>query len=153
MAAPLRAALPGWRVRIDALTGRPLTAGMRILAADPSPPAILAISLFTNDDPRNTGALESAVRATATRPGGCAVWSTIVRPPYAGVSYDAANALLHRLARDPQLAPGLELVDWAGAVARTPSLIAGDEVHGSPDGYRARALMYAEAIRACAGEG
>ncbi len=149
MAEPLRSALPGWRVRIEALTGRALAAGMRILAREPQPPVILAISLFTNDEPGNTRALESAVRATATRPGGCAVWSTIVRPPYEGVSYDAANTLLHRLARDRKLAPGLELVDWERAVKRTPSLISGDEVHASPAGYRARALMYAEAIRAC----
>jgi hypothetical protein len=93
------------------------------------------------------------VRATATRPGGCAVWSTIVRPPYEGVSYAAANAVLHRLARDPELAPGLQLVEWARVARRSPSLIAGDEVHATPVGYRARALSYAEAIRACAGEG
>jgi hypothetical protein len=152
MAAPLRAALPGWRVRIEALTGRPLAAGMRILGAEPGAPAILAMSLFTNDEPRNTAALEAAVRATATRPGGCAVWSTIVRPPYEGVSYAAANALLHRLARDPEVAPGLELVEWERAARQTPSLVSGDEVHASPQGYRTRALMYAEAIRACAGE-
>ena len=150
MADALPAALPGWRVRIDALTGRALAEGMRILAAEAAPPAILAISLFTNDHPRNTGALNAAVRATATRPGGCAVWATIVAPPFQGVGYDAANALLRRLARDPDLA--LELVDWSRAVARTPSLMSADEVHASPAGYRARALMYAEAIRGCAGE-
>jgi len=150
MADALPAALPGWRVRIDALTGRALVEGMRILAAEAVPPAILAISLFTNDHPLNTRALEAAVRATATRPGGCAVWATIVAPPFEGVSYDAANALLRRLAREPGLE--LELVDWSGAVARTPSLMSTDEVHASPAGYRARALMYAEAIRGCAGE-
>lgn len=148
MAAALRAALPGWRVRIDALTGRALAAGMRILAAEAAPPAILAISLFTNDHPLNTRALRAAVRASATRPGGCSVWATIVAPPFEGVSSDAANSLLRRLARDPELE--LELVDWARAVARTPSLMSSDGVHASPAGYRARALMYAAAIRACA---
>lgn len=143
------AALPGWRVRVDAEWGRPLAEGMRILAAEPAPPAILAISLFTNDDPRNTDALGAAVRATATRPGGCAVWSTIVAPPLHGVSHDAGNALLRRLARDPQL--DLELVDWERAAERDPSLMSDDEVHASPAGYRARARMYADAIRACAG--
>lgn len=145
----LPAALPGWRVRIDAEWGRPLAEGMRILADEPTPPAILAMSLFTNDDPRNVDALEAAVRATASRPGGCAVWATIVAPPFEGVSHEAgANRLLRRLARDPALK--LELVDWARAVQRDRSLMSGDEVHASPAGYRVRAVMYARAIRACA---
>ena len=148
MASFLPGTLPGWRVRIDAEWGRPLGEGMRILAADPAPPAILAISLFTNNDPRDVGALEAAVRATAGRPGGCAVWATIVAPPYEGVGHGAANGLLRRLAHDDELA--LELVDWARAVRRDASLMSDDEVHASPAGYRARARMYARAIRACA---
>jgi len=149
MASSLPAALPGWRVRIDALTGRPLAEGMHILAAQRTLPPILAISLFTNDHPANTSALEAAVRATATRRGGCAVWSTIVAPPYEGAGHDAGNALLRRSARDRGLT--LELVDWARAVARDASLMSADEVHASPAGYRARTRMYARAIRACAG--
>ena len=144
----LPAALPGWRVRIDAEWGRPLADGMRILARESAPPAILAISLFTNDDPRNVDALEAAVRATASRPGGCAVWATIVAPAYAGTSHAGANRLLRRLARDPALK--LELVDWARAVERDGSLMSGDDVHASPGGYRVRSRMYAAAIRACA---
>lgn len=147
MASFVPGTLPGWRVRIDAEWGRPLGEGMRILAAEPAPPAILAISLFTNNDPRDVAALEAAVRATAGRAGGCAVWATIVAPPYEGVGHGAANELLRRLARDDALA--LELVDWARAVQRDPSLMSDDEVHASPAGYRARARMYARAIRAC----
>jgi len=36
-------------------------------------------------------------------------------------------------------------------VAASPSLIAGDGVHGTPAGYEARAELYAAAIQACAG--
>jgi len=147
---PLKAALRGWRVRVDGRIGRPLAEGMGILGRQSSPPAILAFSLFTNDGPRSTAALEAAVRATATRPGACAVWATVVRPPLDGVSYDAANALLRRLARDPELAGGLQLVDWAAEVAQSPSLIAGDGVHGTPTGYRVLAQLYAAAISSCA---
>ena len=153
MADALRAALPGWKIEIDALTSRPLADGMRILAAQRDAPAIVAFSLFTNDGPTATGALESAVRATATRPGGCAVWATVVRPPLDGVTYRAANELLERLAGDPQLALGLQLVDWSGVVARSPSYLAGDGVHATAAGYRARGQLYAGAIRACAGDG
>lgn len=148
---PLKAALSGWRVRVDGRIGRPLGEGMSILGREPSPPPILAFSLFTNDGPRNTAALEAAVRATATRPGGCVVWATVVRPPLHGVSYDAANALLRRLADDPQLALGLQLVDWAAEVAQSPSLLAHDGVHATPSGYRVLAQLYAAAIRSCAG--
>lgn len=152
-ARALPAALPGWRVRSDGRIGRPLAEGMRILGARGDAPALLAFSLFTNDDPRSTAALEAAVRSTATRQGGCAVWATVVRPPLNGVSYEAANNLLRRLANDPELALGLQIVDWSAAVAQSPSLIAGDGVHATPEGYRVRAQMFAQAIRACAGEG
>jgi lysophospholipase L1-like esterase len=124
---------------------------MSVLGRQSSPPAILAFSLFTNDGPRSTAALEAAVRATASRPGACVVWATIVRPPLDGVSYDAANTLLRRLANDRELAGGLQLVDWAAQVARSPSLVAGDGVHGTPTGYRVLARLYASAISSCAG--
>ncbi|MFP5362858.1 MAG: hypothetical protein ACLGI5_09030 [Thermoleophilia bacterium] len=148
---PLKAALSGWRVRVDGRIGRPLGEGMAILNRESSPPPILAFSLFTNDGPRNTAALEAAVRATATRSGRCVVWATVVRPPLHGVSYDAANALLRRMANDPQLALGLQLVDWAAEVAQSPSLLAHDGVHATPGGYRVLARLYAAAIRSCAG--
>jgi lysophospholipase L1-like esterase len=110
---------------------------------------VYAFSLFTNDDPRNTTALASAVRASAQRAataGGCAIWATIARPPYGGVSYAGPNAVLRRL--DSQL-ERVVLVDWAGAVAANPSWMSGDGVHGTPTGYRARAQMYADAARSC----
>ncbi len=153
MEEALRAALPGWRVRVDARTGRALPEGMRILGELSDAPAILAFSLFTNDDPRATEALEEAVRATASRPGGCAVWATIQAPPVRGADYAAANRLLARLAGDQELAGGLRIVDWRAAVDADPPLLAGDGVHGTPAGYRARAELYARAIRACAGKG
>jgi hypothetical protein len=151
MADALRAALPGWRVTIDAKTSRPLGEGMRILGAQPRAPAIVAFSLFTNDDPRSIDALAAAVRATALRPGGCAVWATIAAPPVKGIDYGNANQLLRGLASEPDLALSLQIVDWGAEVAGSPSLLAGDGVHATPAGYRARAELYAAAIRACAG--
>ncbi|HUR83719.1 MAG TPA: hypothetical protein VMY78_00105 [Solirubrobacteraceae bacterium] len=151
MADALRAALPGWQVRVDAKISRPLAEGLRILGAQSGAPAILAFSLFTNDDPRSIRALESAVRATASRPGGCAVWATIAAPPVRGVDYGAANGLLRGLAGDPELALSLKIVDWGAAVAERPALIAGDGVHGTPEGYRVRGELYADAMEACAG--
>lgn len=151
MADELRKALPGWSVRTDSQISRPLAEGMQVLGRQPDTPAIVAFSLFTNDDPRDTSALESAVRTTATRPGGCAVWSTIAAPPVKGADYSEANQRLRMLATDPDLAEHLQVVDWSAAVARTPSLIAGDGVHATTAGYRKRARLFARAIKACAG--
>jgi hypothetical protein len=140
--------LPGWRVRSDALTSRPLDAGMAILARTEVPDgAVIAMSLFTNDNPSRTDALESAVRTTVRRagPGGCAVWATIARPPFAGRSYAPANALLRRL--DAELAR-LVVVPWAEQAGRN-GWLAADRVHATPEGYRARAQMYAQAARSC----
>jgi hypothetical protein len=157
MAAYLQPALPGWSVAVDGRIGRPLAEGMQILSARAVPPAagghgaILAFSLFTNDSPTNVDALEAAVRTSVARAGsrGCAVWATIVRPPLAGVSYDAANERLHELAGDARLAQHLVLVPWAEAIRAHPEWLAGDGVHSTGDGYAARAHMYAEAARSC----
>ena len=145
--------LPGWQVRIDADGSRPLGAGMQILSNTGlgAAPAVLAFSLFTNDDPRNVAALDSAVRTSVARAGprGCAVWATIVRPPLNGVSYNDANRRLLQLASDPALAPHLIVVPWAAAATANPGWLASDGVHATPEGYRARAQMYADAARAC----
>jgi hypothetical protein len=146
--------LPGWQVQADAERSRPLAAGMGIVGGlDLSSPTALAISLFTNDDPGNVEGLDAAVRASVQRAGrdGCAIWATIVRPPLEGVSYGAANARLMQLQRTPSFAGRLLIVPWAQQVARHAEWIAGDGVHATPDGYRARARMYAQAALACGG--
>jgi hypothetical protein len=151
--APLmRAQLPGWTLQIDAKVSRPLATGMQIIAGiDFSTPTVLGVSLFTNDDPRNVSGLEAAVATSVQRVGqkGCAIWATIVRPPVNGVSYRAANARLVGL--QGSFAGHLRIVPWAEQVAQHPEWIAGDGVHGTPAGYRARAQMYAQAALACGG--
>jgi hypothetical protein len=148
----LPAALPSWNVQVLARVGRPLAEGMSVVSGvDLSPagrPAVLAISLFTNDDPTHTSALETAVRRTLALVGsrGCVIWATIARPPVNGVSYRAANALLARLATDNAR---LRLVPWAERVAATPQLVGADGVHPTPAGYQLRAQLYAQAAQAC----
>jgi hypothetical protein len=147
----LPSALPNWRVQVLARTGRPLAEGMGVVSGldlKTSPPPVLAISLFTNDDPAHTSALEAAVRRTLALvgPRGCAIWATIVRPPVNGVSYRAANALLARLAADD---PRLRLVPWAEQVAANRELVGADGVHATPAGYQLRAQLYAQAAQAC----
>ena len=144
----LPALLPGWSFSSDALTSRPLDAGMGILARTQVPPgSVVAMSLFTNDDPSRTDALADAVRTSVRRAGagGCAVWATIARPPFNGRSYAPANALLRRL--DAQI-ERLAVVPWAEQASRN-GWLAGDAVHATPEGYRQRARMYAQAARSC----
>jgi hypothetical protein len=149
----LPAALADWNVQVLARVGRPLAEGMGVVSGVDLPPAgrpaVLAISLFTNDDPTHTSALETAVRRTLALVGsrGCVIWATIARPPVNGVSYRAANALLARLATDN---PRLRLVPWAERVAATPQLVGADGVHPTPAGYQLRAQLYAQAARTCA---
>jgi hypothetical protein len=148
----LPAALPSWRVQVLARVGRPLAEGMSVLSGlnlpSDSPPPVLAISLFTNDDPGHTSALEAAVRRTLALVGsrGCVIWATIVRPPVNGVSYGAANALLARLAAGDAR---LRLVPWAEQVAANPRLVGTDGVHPTPAGYQLRTQLYAQAAQAC----
>ncbi|HEU4658393.1 MAG TPA: hypothetical protein VFR97_12745 [Capillimicrobium sp.] len=153
IAAQLPGQLPGWRVTTDGETGRTLRVGMQrwALSQAASEPTVSAFSLFTNDDPRNVSSLEAAVRQTAEAhsAAGCVVWATIARPPVNGVSYAAANAALQRVAA---AYPGrVAIVPWAQAVAAHPEWLRSDGVHATPEGYAARARMYAEAARGCTG--
>jgi hypothetical protein len=147
---PLLGPLMGTTVTTDARRGRPLAEGMSVLnrMSLPDGPKILAFSLFTNDSPSNTAALESAVRASVARAGkgGCAIWATIARPPVRGVSYAAANATLNRLQSE---LGGLRVVPWAETVAADPGLVGRDRVHGTAAGYRKRAELYAQAAGSC----
>jgi hypothetical protein len=145
----LPAALPGWHVEVLGEVSRPLAQGMAIVAGlDLPASAVLAVSLFTNDDPTHTAALQAAVRQALAKvgPRGCVVWATIARPPVNGVGYRAANALLARLAAGE---PRLRLVPWAEQVAADPQLVGGDGVHATPAGYQLRAQLFAQAARSC----
>jgi hypothetical protein len=143
--------LPGWTITVDGRVGRPLAEGMGLVRAADLPPArssVLAISLFTNDDPRGTAQLSAAVDATLAEVGadGCVIWATIARDPVGGVSYAAANALLARKAAST---PRLRLVDWAAYVEAHPGTLSAGNVHPGPAGYRARAALYAQAAAGC----
>ena len=141
--------LQGWSVATDAERGRPLAAGMAILARHPEKVRVIAFSLFTNDGPGDVTALEAAVRTSVARQAGqgCVVWATIVRPPVGGVSYAAANAALERL--ESGYSGRLIVVPWAREVAANPSWLGPDGVHGTAAGYAGRAQLYADAIQSC----
>ena len=146
----LPAALPGWTVSTDARKGRPIAEGVQVLrGADVPAGSVLVFSLFTNDPPGATAALESALRAGAAKvgPRGCQVWATIVRPVPGG--REPANDLLRRLDGGEVDGTRVVVADWAELVGQRPGLLAPDEVHGTPAGYQARARLYADAVRRC----
>jgi len=150
--APLAALLSDWRIRTVARIGRPLDDGMRVFRALEPVPVVTAFSLFTNDDPRNIRGLVSAVRESLDLEHGaaCAVWATVVRPALAGHSYSPVNRRLRRLSQRPEMLGRLVIVPWAARVARHPSWMGPDRVHPTFEGYRARAHLYANAVRRCA---
>lgn len=138
----LPAELDGWDVRTDALEGRPLAAGMDVLSRTDVPSgAVLAFSLFTNDTPDRLPALETAVRRSAEL--GCSVWATITHPVH---DHRAVNARLVALDRELDR---VVVVRWAEAVAGRLALLRDDGVHGTAEGYRVRARLYADAARSC----
>lgn len=122
---------------------------MQVLAATPIPKtAVLAMSLFTNDDPSHTSNLRQAVSESLRRvgPRGCVIWATIARPPLNGVTYGAANAVLQTMAEGDSR---LRIVPWAEQVTAYPQLLAGDGVHATQSGYALRSQLYMQAATSC----
>jgi len=139
--------LPDWNIEVDALGGRITGVSMQIFRSHVDPVDVVAFSAFSADPPETVSTLEASVRESVERDyARCAIWATIyVR----GKDYSAANAKLHELEREY---PGkLLIVPWAETVARRPELLA-DGVHGTPEGFRVRARLYADAARRCVGE-
>ncbi len=137
--------IDGAPVTVDATGGIPLAEGMRRYDAVKEKPRVVELALFTNNSPKQVDELHKAIQKTiddARQRGGRVVWATIVRPG----NYDAANAMIRDMAA--KNADVMGVVDWAAMVAKTPSLVGGDGVHSSPDGYKVRAKAFVDAARA-----
>ena len=145
----LAGVLPGWAVSESTSISRHAyegPAGLRSFG--PRLPRVVLVSLGTNDDPgtvsRFSGYVRDVVRIAGPRR--CVIWSTIVRPPYNGVSYDGYNIVLRRAAR---AYANLVLLDWQALAHDHPSWFGSDGVHPSADGYRARAAAVAQIVERC----
>jgi lysophospholipase L1-like esterase len=142
----LRELLPGWAMSTDDVVGRPTETGLERLRAEASSLApYVVVSLGTNDAVTAVDAFRSAVDEALALAGAhrCVVWATIHRD---GTAYDPFNEVL-RAASDRNR--NLRVVDWEAMVERSPSFLAGDGIHGSPNGYTARASAIVAAMRAC----
>jgi hypothetical protein len=141
-------ALPGWTIRTSASISRHAFQGPGVLRAAGSLPRVIAVSLGTNDDPRQIGGFRSAIRNTMSiaGPNRCVVWATILRPPVAGASYTGYNQALKAEARTR---PNLKVVRWRKLVHHHPQWLGPDGVHVDGAGYMARARAFARKIQRC----
>ena len=140
--------LPGWSVRSSTAISRHAAetpGALRSLGS--SLPRVLVVSVGTNDDPGAVSEFRGIVaQAVALAgPSRCIVWSTIVRPPYNGISYEGYNRVLRAAAGRYA---NLRVLDWAAMARAHPGWFGRDGVHPTATGYRARAAATAKLVRA-----
>jgi hypothetical protein len=138
-----------WRVTQSTAVSRHAFEGADIMRSyGRGLPRVIHVSLGTNDDPRQVSAFRGAVRDTmhVAGPRRCVVWANIVRPAVAGRSYSGYN---RALAQESKPRENLRVVNWARMVHIHPEWLAGDGVHVSAEGYRARAEAVARSARRC----
>src|SRR5262245_31816487 len=89
--------LRGWAISSSVDVSRHAYQGVATIEAlGNALPHVVVVNLGTNDAPRAVATFASYVRRVvrATGPDRCVIWATIVRPPYAGISYDGLNGAL-----------------------------------------------------------
>jgi lysophospholipase L1-like esterase len=148
----LQRELAGSAVTVDASTGRPSREGLRVLARRLRPEhRVVVFDLGVNDDPAQPGALAADLAAARRLTGRrCLVVATYQRPPLNGVTVAGLNRAVESFAAG---APGVQLVDWQGAVKGDPGLLNPDHLHPKPAGYALRGRLVAEGVRACLAPG
>jgi len=138
--------LPGWRIDAHDRVGRATAEGVdQLRAARRSLAPVVVVSLGTNDAEGSEQEFKTLVdeAIALVGPRRCLVWATVVRDGTERTGFD-------QVLRDADAEhSNVRLVEWASLVADEPSLLAGDRVHGTPDGYARRAEETARAIRAC----
>jgi len=141
--------LGGWRVRAETEVSRHATdvpGALRSLGT--ALPRVVVVSAGTNDDPGTVSRFARTVRETVAVAGSgrCVVWATVVRPPYAGVSYAGYNRALRAIAKHH---PTLHVLEWDAMARAHPSWFGSDGVHPSMTGYRERAKATARLVKRC----
>jgi lysophospholipase L1-like esterase len=141
--------LPGWSITQSASISRHADEGpaaVRLLGS--SLPRVLVISLGANDDPGAVAEFAADVRRISTTAGRgrCVIWSTVVRPPYNGVSYEGYNRVLRHAAAT---FANIQLFDWQALAKTHPRWFGSDGVHPTAEGYRARAAALARIVKSC----
>jgi len=148
-AAYLPSCLPGWSITQSASISRHADEGpgaVRLLSS--SLPRVLVISLGANDDPGAVAAFATDVRRISTTAGRgrCVIWSTVVRPPSNGVSYEGYNRILRRAALTFE---NFRVFELQALAKRRPQWFGSDGVHPTAEGYRTRAAALARLVKSC----
>ena len=141
--------LRGWKLRSSASISRHADEVPGALRAyGRALPRVIVVSAGTNDDPGRVSGFARIVRQALAiaGPSRCVVWSTIVRPPYQGVSYAGYNRALDAIAAGNG---NLRVFDWAAMARIHPSWFGSDGVHPTMTGYRARAAAMARLVQRC----
>ncbi len=136
----------GWTIDAHDRVGRGSREGvdeLRRLGGTLAP--VVVVSLGTNDaegtEPEFRTLVDEAVAIVG--PERCLVWATIVRGAEARTGFD-------RVLRDVRSRNrNVRIVDWSSMIAEDSSLLAGDAVHGTPEGYARRAAETARVVRTC----
>jgi hypothetical protein len=142
--------LAGWEVRDDARVGRHTGVAVRRLRSyGAGLPHVVSVSLGANDAPLRREWFRQQVLGVLEIAGDqrCVIWSTVVRPPFHGVSYDGFNEVLLEL--DRQFS-SLRVFDWVALARANPEWLRRDGVHPTSAGYRARAAAVARLAKNCA---
>jgi len=139
--------LRGWMISSSIDISRHAYQGAEAIEAlRESLPRVIVVNLGTNDDPGAVSAFRSYVRRVVRAAGSrrCVIWATIVRPPYAGVSYDDLNSVLFAAAAEWK---SFHVFDWRSLARAHPAWFGSDGVHPSIPAYRVRAKLLASFIR------
>ena len=139
--------LAGWHVRSETeISKHAGDVPVELRSFGAALPRVVVVSAGTNDDPGAVSRFARTVREAlaVAGPSRCVIWATIVRPPYAGVSYAGYNRALQTIAMHH---PTLHVLDWAAMAQAHPGWFGSDGVHPSMNGYRARAAATARLIR------
>ncbi|HEY6075265.1 MAG TPA: hypothetical protein VIV36_00395 [Gaiella sp.] len=142
----LREELDGWTIDAHDRVGRSTDEGVAVLRELRSSLApVVVLSLGTNDPDGSESRFEALVSEAVevVGPSRCLLWATIVRDGIGRIEFNRA------LVRARAANPNVRLVEWALLVSEDDSLLESDFVHGTPEGYAARAAETARAVRAC----
>jgi hypothetical protein len=141
----LEAALGGWTIEADDVVGRSTATGLEhVRERGAALGRYVVISLGTNDPRDGVDAFRADVAQVLDIAGErCVVWATIHRD---GDAYAPFNDVLRGEAAANR---NLRLVEWTSMLDSHPDWLAADGIHGTPDGYRARAAAIVAAMRGC----
>lgn len=138
--------LPDRYVSYAAEVGRATAGTARALGKLASIPPVVLVSSGTNDgttEELTTAATEILDALGAQR---CVVWVDVVRPDSVGDPAAEMNAALDAVVAGRT---NVTVLRWSAMVAEHPEWLAGDGIHPTEDGAKARAKAYADASAAC----